>query len=185
MSLAADKLLRILAASYEALRDIESHVSLLSRPRMTAEGDQTRAAYGVPTEENTLTWGDSIGDLSFNNASGGAETFIIQAPQMLVHAARLRPTAWQVAFVVKFGQGWTGEASTTIALALTIGIGKGKETIVKLYTIATPASNSQPVLDLFQVPSQAIQGTCEIAVVSTQQGVHAVQASLFVAPVVQ
>lgn len=176
------QILETLDAIAEYLRDLRE---LAPTQQRISEGLQNRADYGTPTVEDTVPWGGSA-DLSFNVESSNPVQ--VTAQQMMVHAARSRPTAWQVCFIVDLGAGWTGESEDAyvVELDLTIGVGKTQRTIRKQYTIGAPLDGSQAVFDTFAVASQAIQGTAQISVGRAGiSGLHQVTSALFVAPFVQ
>lgn len=146
-------------------------------------GTAGMGAYGAyarflqPTDETTLTWGDTQ---SFTATTADVSSAATTTRQ-LVHVARPRPTTFTVLLNVLFGNGWSTEPSITFTLIVFVGVGQAKTTVKKTYTVATPAPGST-ILDTLTIPANAIQCQASFAGL-VQPGEHDVNVTILAAPV--
>lgn len=135
------------------------------------------ARFLQPTDETTLTWGDTQSFQAFAaDTSATAHT-----TRQLVHVARHRPTTFTILFNVVFGNGWTAEPAITFTLLVDVGVGQARCQVKKTYTAANPAAGST-ILDVFTVPSNAIQCQASFAGL-IQPGEHDANVTILAAPV--
>jgi hypothetical protein len=113
-----------------------------------------KSSFLVPSEENTLTWGDTVSATVDPAAIGEGVEFQLQ---QLVHVHRNRPTSYNVAVTLLLGPNWSGETNVTFRVRYFIGVGQAKTTLIRDFVLAAPLSNTQPVNDVYQVPATAMQ----------------------------
>lgn len=154
--------------------------------------DVTKAAFGIPTEEDTIPWGQ-IGDLSIpaGTVLAAAQSLNKQRPQM-VHVSRDRPTTFTLLTVVDYGFGWTGIPGENVGVAIDyiLGVGQVKVLVKHALPVLSDAAlfNGAQQVDIFTVPMMAVQATARVYDL-TLSGIETVQRSIVVttlaAPVVQ
>jgi hypothetical protein len=147
--------------------------------------DVGKAMFGVPTEENTQTWGDSTDQLSFT--SPDAEV-VGTTSKLALHINRTRPTTFTLLTVVNFtGTAWSIEGPADITISYTIGVGMTHATILKTFHVATPlAPFMQAALDITTAPLQSLVASVKLdATNNNVNQPHGVVVTMLAAPVVQ
>ena len=140
--------------------------------------------FGVPSEENVITWGDSD-RLSFGGGPPGfIATIANNSTKQLIHLLRERPTSYNVLVTVDLFDGWTGEgAGWNAVIQYFVGVGQAKTNFLR--TIAFPAAPldfSQVVADVFEIPAQALQVRVAIVGTTDQASAHNTNITALVAP---
>jgi hypothetical protein len=146
-------------------RLIEEH--FLNSPYPKRLKDVTKSVFGLPSQEDTNTWGQ-VADISIPAAVVANLPTILAAgglPQM-VHVSRDHPTTFTLIGVVDYGAGWTGNVAENIGVEIdyTVGIGQVKVVVKRILPVLTGANlfNGQQQVDVFITPLMALQATARI-----------------------
>ena len=146
-------------------RLLEEH--FLNSPYPKKLKDVTKSVFGLPSQEDTITWGQ-IGDLTI--PAGVVSVTLAQEvaknrPQM-IHVSRGHPTTFTIMGVVDYGAGWTGAVGESIGLEIdyTLGIGQVKVVIKRVLPVltGTALANGSQQTDIFIAPLMALQATARI-----------------------
>jgi len=153
------------------------------RPHVQREWDGfTRAHFLEPSDESTLTWGDSAPIQFSLPASSTPVTF--QTPQ-LVHVARHRPTSYNILLNLDLGMWPLADVGWNLVFNAYVGVGQAKTNFQKIFPfLATaPANTPAYISQIFQLPATAFQcGASLVGTVATA-GAHSAQVTILSAPV--
>jgi hypothetical protein len=147
--------------------------------------DVGKARFGVPTEENTLTWGDSTDQLSF---SAAPVEVVSTTTRLALHITRPRPTTFTLLTTLDFsGPGWNVEGNATFTIFYTVGVGQTRTTVRRVIQILGPTlTDTQPVVDVITLPLQSLVASAKLdATNNNTNQAHGVQLTILAAPVVQ
>jgi len=125
--------------------------------------DVTKSLFGVPGQEDTITWGQNV-DMSLPIFTSTADViaFASRPLPQTVHVHRDHPTTFSVLAVVDYGAGFTATVGENIGIELQYTVGVGQQRAIvkhKLPILAdTALSNGAQQTDQFvNVPLQALQ----------------------------
>lgn len=171
-------------------RLLEEHFTNSPYPKLLK--DVTKSLFGMPSQEDTITWGQ-VADLSIPAgvvSAALAATLSQNQPQM-VHVHRGHPTTFTILTIVDFGAGWTGSATENVGIEVDylIGVGQVKVTLKRVLPVlsGTALNKGSQQVDTFIAPLAALQSTARIydlALDGAETPQRAINVTTLVAPTV-
>lgn len=153
--------------------------------------DVTKSLFGMPGQEETITWGQS-GDLSVPaGVVSPAILPLIPQPQM-VHVHRDHPTTFTVLGVVDYGPGWTATPGEDVGIQLeyTLGVGQQRVTLKRTLPVVsgTALFNGAQQFDIITVPLVGFQAKArmyDLTLLGAETVHRTITVTILAAPVVQ